>query len=50
MQATAAAAAEADDTPIIRIERLDKYFGEFHVLRDVSLEVRRGERIVICGP
>src|SRR5215207_8982637 len=27
-----------------------KWFGEFHVLRDVTLAVRRGERIVICGP
>jgi general L-amino acid transport system ATP-binding protein len=27
-----------------------KWFGEFHVLRDISLAVNRGERIVICGP
>ena len=27
-----------------------KWFGEFHVLRDINLEVSRGERIVICGP
>ena len=27
-----------------------KWYGEFHVLRDVNLDVRRGERIVICGP
>src|ERR671917_1448009 len=27
-----------------------KWYGEFHVLRDVNLNVRRGERIVICGP
>src|SRR5829696_10199602 len=27
-----------------------KWFGEFHVLRDISLAVSRGERIVICGP
>jgi general L-amino acid transport system ATP-binding protein len=27
-----------------------KWFGEFHVLRDINLQVRRGERIVICGP
>jgi general L-amino acid transport system ATP-binding protein len=38
----------ADD--IIRIEALNKWFGDFHVLRDISLNVRRGERIVICGP
>jgi len=29
---------------------VSKWFGEFHVLRDVSLKVMRGERIVICGP
>ena len=27
-----------------------KWYGEFHVLRDIDLNVRRGERIVICGP
>jgi len=27
-----------------------KWFGEFHVLRDINLRVRKGERIVICGP
>src|SRR4030081_2109226 len=32
------------------IEGLHKWFGEFYVLRDVNLQVRRGERIVICGP
>jgi len=34
----------------IDIIGLNKWFGAFHVLRDVSLQVRRGERIVICGP
>jgi len=29
---------------------VNKWYGEFHVLRDVNLTVRRGERIVICGP
>ena len=34
------------------IEMIDvhKWFGEFHVLRDINLNVQRGERIVICGP
>jgi general L-amino acid transport system ATP-binding protein len=37
--------------PIIRFERVNKWFATgLHVLRDVSLEVRAGERIVICGP
>src|SRR5436309_9560677 len=29
---------------------MHKWYGDFHVLRDVSLKVMRGERIVICGP
>ena len=29
---------------------VNKWYGEFHVLRDINLKVMRGERIVICGP
>jgi general L-amino acid transport system ATP-binding protein len=36
--------------PIVGISGLNKWFGEFHVLRDIDLSVGRGERIVICGP
>ena len=35
---------------IIRLRGVNKWFGRFHALRDVDLEVGRGERIVICGP
>ncbi len=34
----------------VEIVGVNKWFGAFHVLRDVSLQVMRGERIVICGP
>jgi general L-amino acid transport system ATP-binding protein len=34
----------------ILIEGLDKYYGSFHVLKNIDLTVARGERIVICGP
>ena len=34
----------------ISIHGMHKWFGQFHVLKDINLEVRRGERIVICGP
>jgi general L-amino acid transport system ATP-binding protein len=34
----------------VEIARLNKWYGNFHVLRDVTLRVMRGERIVICGP
>jgi general L-amino acid transport system ATP-binding protein len=36
--------------PIIEIERLNKWFGDLHVLRDIELCVRPGEKVVICGP
>lgn len=44
---------QTTDTPepdAIRLERVHKWFGSFHALDDVSLTVRRGERIVVCGP
>jgi general L-amino acid transport system ATP-binding protein len=34
----------------IQLIDVHKWYGEFHVLRDINLNVRRGERIVICGP
>jgi general L-amino acid transport system ATP-binding protein len=39
-----------DLTPVIEIAGLNKWFGDFHVLRDIKLDVWKGERIVICGP
>jgi general L-amino acid transport system ATP-binding protein len=50
MTTTASAAQQADSSPIITIENMHKWYGEFHVLKDISLSVQRGERIVICGP
>jgi ABC-type polar amino acid transport system ATPase subunit len=35
---------------VIEIVGLNKWFGPFHVLKDINLEVRKGERIVVCGP
>ena len=35
---------------IIRINKMNKWFGNFHVLRDIDLNVAAGEKIVICGP
>ena len=34
----------------IRMIGVNKWYGEFHVLRDVDLEVARGEKVVLCGP
>jgi general L-amino acid transport system ATP-binding protein len=36
--------------PILRFENVNKWFGNFHALRDINLSVQRGERLVICGP
>ncbi|MFN6996764.1 MAG: amino acid ABC transporter ATP-binding protein [Aquincola tertiaricarbonis] len=36
--------------PIIRIENVNKWYGQFQVLTGIDLQVRAGERIVICGP
>jgi general L-amino acid transport system ATP-binding protein len=41
---------EVSDEIAIHISDMNKWFGNFHVLRDINLEVRRGERIVVCGP
>jgi general L-amino acid transport system ATP-binding protein len=38
-------------TPIISFDKVNKWYGnDFHVLRDIDLDVAKGERIVICGP
>jgi general L-amino acid transport system ATP-binding protein len=36
--------------PMIEIQGVHKWFGEFHVLKGIDLAVERGERIVVCGP
>ena len=51
--AAKAAAAKSDhmtDDVAIQISSMNKWYGDFHVLRDIDLTVYRGERIVICGP
>ncbi len=49
--AVSSAAAGSEQQPdIIRVESMHKWYGEFHVLRDINLTVKQGERIVICGP
>ncbi len=45
-QLVSAASAEV----IIEMNQVNKWYGDFHVLKDVDLEVRQGERIVVCGP
>lgn len=45
-----ASAARKDAPPAIVLDRVNKWFGQLHVLKDVSLEVALGERVVVCGP
>ena len=35
---------------MIELKDMNKWYGEFHVLKNINLEVRKGEKIVICGP
>ena len=41
---------EPASAPLIRMENVDKFFGDFQALKNIDLEVHRGERIVVCGP
>lgn len=38
------------DTTAVSIENLQKFYGTYHALKNISLKVEKGERIVICGP
>ena len=45
-----AALAPKTGAPIIEMRDVNKWYGEFHVLRNVNLQVRKGEKVVVCGP
>ncbi|GAB5390333.1 MAG: amino acid ABC transporter ATP-binding protein [Alphaproteobacteria bacterium] len=49
---TTADTAQTDDSgdPIIRIQNMNKWYGSFHALKDINLDVKSGEKIVILGP
>jgi general L-amino acid transport system ATP-binding protein len=49
-EATDAKTPPPEDDNIITITGMHKWYGEFHVLKDINLKVKRQERIVICGP
>jgi len=42
--------AESRREPIIRLENVCKHFGAFEALKNIDLQVQKGERIVVCGP
>ncbi|MDX1473248.1 MAG: amino acid ABC transporter ATP-binding protein [Reinekea sp.] len=41
---------ELSEEVVIQLKQMHKWYGEFHVLKDINLEVKKGERIVVCGP
>ena len=41
---------ESDQKPIIILEDVCKFFGDFQALRNINLQVKKGERVVVCGP
>ncbi|MEH7828936.1 amino acid ABC transporter ATP-binding protein [Gemmobacter denitrificans] len=41
---------KVSDEVAVQITNMNKWYGQFHVLRDVNMTVQKGERIVICGP
>lgn len=40
----------SENTPVIELKKVNKYFGEHHVLKDIDLSVEKGEVVVIIGP
>ncbi|CAA7611550.1 amino-acid transporter subunit; ATP-binding component of ABC superfamily [Magnetospirillum sp. LM-5] len=38
------------DSPVVELIDVQKWYGAFHVLKDVSLSVAKGEKVVVCGP
>jgi general L-amino acid transport system ATP-binding protein len=36
--------------PIVEMVGMHKWFGDFHVLKDINLTIQKGERVIICGP
>ncbi len=42
--------SDSGQTSIIQLENVDKYFGSFQALKNISLSLKKGERFVVCGP
>lgn len=41
---------QASNAATIELRNVNKWYGDFHVLRDINMQVGRGEKVVICGP
>lgn len=50
MKSTPKQETNVSQEKIIVMAEVNKWFGEFHVLKDINLEVAKGEKLVICGP
>ncbi|QJB56751.1 amino acid ABC transporter ATP-binding protein [Pseudodesulfovibrio sp. zrk46] len=48
--ATNTATHLGDSPVVIDIQKLNKWYDQFHVLKDIDLQVRQGEKVVVCGP
>jgi general L-amino acid transport system ATP-binding protein len=44
------AGRNTNDAPMIILRGVHKWFGQFHVLRDLNLDVWKGQKVVVCGP
>jgi general L-amino acid transport system ATP-binding protein len=42
--------SDSTTVPMIELRSVNKWYGEFHVLRDIDLQVGKGEKVVVCGP
>ena len=42
--------SDRDRPTVIQLENVDKFFGDFQALKNITLSVKKGERIVVCGP
>jgi general L-amino acid transport system ATP-binding protein len=50
MTTTAAARSTTATQPIIEMRGVNKWFGDFHVLKDINITVLQGQKVVVCGP
>ena len=41
---------KTDENLVVNMQNVNKWFGEFHALKDINLSIYEGERIVVCGP
>ena len=41
---------ESTTQPIIELNNVDKFFGDFQALKNINLNVKVGEKVVVCGP